>query len=402
MKPSLFKRVFYRSCWTIVAVVCFTAFRIRARGWSKIPKDGPLLLLGNHSSALDPVWAGFPIVRQAHFMASEALFRIPGLGWLIGMLGAFPKQKFVRDPSSMQTLNQLYEHGQVVVMFPEGTRTWDGRIQPTRKGIGKLIKDMNARVVFAKNRTGFMVHPRWAKYPRFVPVVVEYSEAHTFEGMHEDEIWETVMDGITIDPDEARAVGVSFGWRMAHGLPAYLWACPSCHSIGGLGVHPKSGNKVLCGACGEDWKVTVDSRLVNKAGEELTIARAFDQIDDRFGLEPVADPEDQAQTGVVLRCPSARLLRLHKGRESELLHSGELRLTPERLSLHGPDGAELWGEDLVQLRAVSVEIGNKLRILPPDDVLRVEPDGQSPLMWSHFLRHWRHLARGEEGKPLPG
>ncbi|MCB9744271.1 MAG: 1-acyl-sn-glycerol-3-phosphate acyltransferase [Alphaproteobacteria bacterium] len=402
MKPPLSKRLFYRACWMVVGAISFTVFRMRARGWSKVPKDGPLLLLGNHSSALDPVWAGFPIVRQAHFMASEALFRIRGLGWLIGMLGAFPKQKFVRDHSSMKTLFKLYRSDQVVVMFPEGTRTWDGRVQPTRKGIGRLIKKMNARVVFAKNHTGFLFHPRWAKYPRFVPVVVEYSEPETFDGLDEDQIWERVMQGITIDPDEVRAVGLSFGWRMAHGLPAYLWACPACHAVAGLEVHPRDGNSVRCRECGAEWKVTVDSRLRAKDGQEITVARAFDKIDERFGLKPILDAEHHAQTGVVLRCPRGRLLRLHKGRESELLHEGELRLTETDFAVLGPEGEVLWEVKLEDLRAVSVEIGNKLRLLPPDDVLRLEPEGQSPLMWSHFIRHWRHVARGEEGKPLPG
>ncbi|MCB9763032.1 MAG: 1-acyl-sn-glycerol-3-phosphate acyltransferase [Alphaproteobacteria bacterium] len=396
------RRVLHRACWVGAALCALVVFRQRSTGHRALPQDGPYLLLGNHTSALDPLWAAFPIWRPAHFMASAALFRIRGLGAVISALGAFPKQKGVRDSTSMKTLLRLYKDGQVVVMFPEGTRTWDGRQVPVRDGVGRLIRKLKARVVFVRNRTGYLFQPRWARYPRWVPVELEYSAPFTFEGMSADAIAEVVEAQLQVDP-EARAQGTAFGFRMAHGLPEYLWACPSCFARGGLQLDPRDGNRVRCGACGRGWTVTVDARLVDDAGVEDTVAAHHDRVVAHFGAPPVADAADRAATGVVLRGARGAVSEVARGGAVTLLAAGELRLTPERLSVHGPEGEALWSVDLAPLRAVSVEIGNSLRLLPPDTQVVVEPGGDSPLMWAHFLSWWAHRAKhgADAGAPPP-
>jgi 1-acyl-sn-glycerol-3-phosphate acyltransferase len=401
---TLAQRILYGVAWSFCFVVCFVVFRLKVQGRDRLPRDGPFLLLGNHTSALDPVWAGIAAPRFLNFMASEALFRVPLLGWFIRNVGAFPKQKFVRDDSSTETLTALYEAGNVIVMFPEGTRTWDGRSAPVRAGIGALIKRLNARVVFVRNKTGFLVQPRWAPYPRFVPVEVEYSEPFTFpESMSVQEIAEVVRAQIRVDP-EVRARRPAFGRRRAVGLPDYLWACPRCFTLGGLSVNPEHMNQTRCAACGGAWLVTVDARLKDlKTGDEQPIARAFDSIEGHFGAPAVVNPARLAAEGVLLRAAHATLTRLVSGQKRpEPVAEGEAVLTETRLSLRDAAGAERWGVDLTALRAVSVEIGNQLRLLPPNETLVLSPEGQSTLLWSHVLRGWVHHQRGGVGEAPPG
>ena len=392
---TLAQRIIYRFCWSFCVAVCLLLFRLRVKGRARLPKDGPYLLLSNHTSALDPVWVGVGLVRPANFMASEALFRVPGLGWLI------PKQKFVRDNAAMDTLSRLYGEGAAIVMFPEGTRTWDGRAAPIRAGIGALIKQLDARVVFARNRTGFLVHPRWAHYPRFVPLDVEYSEPFTFpDSMSHDEIAEVVRQQIRVDP-AVRARRPAFGVRLAEGLPDYLWACFSCFKVGGLSVDPSDRDRVRCGACGQSWQVTVDARLLGADGGDRTVGEAFDVIDSRFGNPPRLSGE--AEGGVLLHAADCRLSRLVRGRRTpEPVAEGRLELTEDALSVLGEGGEIRWSCPLTSLRAVSVEVGNQLRLLPPDEVLVLEPQGQSTLMWSHVLRGWIHHAKGGVGEAPPG
>jgi 1-acyl-sn-glycerol-3-phosphate acyltransferase len=398
------QQLLYGFAWSVCVVVCLVLFRLKVQGRGRLPQDGPFLLLGNHTSALDPVWAGVAVPRLLKFMASEALFRVPLLGWFIRNVGAFPKQKFVRDDTSTETLARLYEAGSVIVMFPEGTRTWDGRSAPVRVGIGALIKRLNARVVFVRNKTGFLVQPRWALYPRFVPVEIEYSEPFTFpESMSVEEIAEVVRAQIRVDP-EVRARRPAFGRRRAIGLPDYLWACPRCFTLGGLSVHPDHMSRARCGACGGAWLVTVDARLKDlTSGVELPIARAFDRIDEHFGSPAVVNPTRLAAEGVLLRAERATLTRLVTGQKRpEPVAEGEAVLTQSRLSLRDPGGAERWGVELTALRAVSIEIGNQLRLLPPNETLVLTPEGQSTLLWSHVLRGWVHHQKGGVGEPPPG
>ena len=398
------QRILYAFAWSICLVVCLVVFRLKVQGRDRVPRDGPLLLLGNHTSALDPVWAGLAVPRFLKYMASEALFRVPLLGWFIRNVGAFPKQKFVRDDTSMETLERLYQAGNVIVMFPEGTRTWDGRSAPVRAGIGALIKRLNARVVFVRNKTGFLVQPRWAPYPRYVPVEVEYSEPFTFpESMSVEEIAAVVGEQIHVDP-EVRARRPAFGRRRAVGLPDYLWACPRCFTLGGLTVNPDHMSQARCATCGGAWLVTVDARLKDlRSGEELSIARAFDGIDGHFGSPAVVNPQRLAAEGVLLRAERATLTRLVSGKKRpEPVAEGEAVLTQTRLSLRDAAGAERWGVELTALRAVSIEIGNQLRLLPPNETLVLSPEGQSTLLWSHVLRGWAHHQKGGVGEAPPG
>lgn len=402
-KRTLAQRLIYRFCWSFCVIVCLILFRLKVTGREKLPKDGPYLLLSNHTSALDPVWVGVGLVRTANFMASEALFRVPGLGWLITALGSFPKQKFVRDSAAMDTLERLYREGAAIVMFPEGTRTWDGRAAPVRGGIGALIKRLDARVVFARNKTGFLVQPRWAPWPRFVPLEVEYSVPFSFPAsMSNEDIADMVRDQIRVDPS-VRARRPAFGVRMAVGLPDYLWACPACFTVGGLRVDPQDHNRLRCAGCGQERRVTVDARLVSPTGDELTVADAFDRIESHFGTPAVLDKAALRADGVLLRAPRGRLTRLVRGRRRpEPVAEGRIELTEHQLRVAGEGGETLWSTPLEALRAVSIEVGNQLRLLPPDEVLVLEPEGQSTLMWSHVLRGWIHHAKGGVGEAPPG
>ena len=145
----------------------------------------------------------------------------------------------------------------------------------------------------------------------------------------------------------------------------------------------------------------MDARLLDAGGGDRTVGEAFDGIDARFGAPPRLSAE--AEDGVLLSAPRARLSRLVRGRRTpEPVAEGRLELTEEALNVLGEGGEIRWSCPLTALRAVSVEVGNQLRLLPPDEVLVLEPQGQSTLMWSHVLRGWIHHAKGGVGEAPPG
>ena len=150
-------------------------------------------------------------------MASAALFEIPLLSNLVRALGAFPKKKFVKDKASVLTLVEMYESGQVVALFPEGYRTWDGRTQPVRPGIGRLVHGLEARVVVLRILTGHLQRPRWAQRFRWVPLHIEIDDPVSFPGMTPEEIEQEINKRIQIDPDPSDLGRFAFGWRMAEG-----------------------------------------------------------------------------------------------------------------------------------------------------------------------------------------
>ena len=190
-------KVLWRLLWIIYVPFGVFLLRQRARWEAPFPRKGSVLLLSNHVSFWDPMAVAWPLKRGVRYMASANLFRLPGVSWLVRSLGAFPKERFVKDKDSVLTLVHCYEDGQVVSLFPEGLRTWDGRPAYVGPGIGRLIKRLDARVVFCRNLTGHLAQPRWADYPRWVPVDMEYTAPfHYPEELTAEEITADVVERI--------------------------------------------------------------------------------------------------------------------------------------------------------------------------------------------------------------
>jgi len=356
---------FWWFAWSVMALPWTLAFRWVPGNARSVPRDGPLLLLANHSSAFDPVWIAFWLFRRSSFMASSGLFRVPVLAQLLPLCGCFPKTKFVKDRDSMRTLAERYEAGDIIVLFPEGKRTFDGRTGDVLPGIGRLVKRIDARVVTARILNGHLFHPRWARYPRWVPVRVKYAAVRTWEdAATPEQINDDISTAIRINPEEPPEGLISIGFRMAEGLPDYLWACPSCFAPDGLKAH---GNHVTCQSCTVRW--TLDTRNRMNGEQAMWVHEAFDRIAAHF--------EGADLSG------AATLYQI-KGKQQERLAHGTASLSAEGLTV---DALTL---PLPELRAVSVELQNRLTFRRGDVLLELVPVGQSPLKWAHFLR-W-HLS----------
>jgi 1-acyl-sn-glycerol-3-phosphate acyltransferase len=370
----------------LLSVPWTLAFRWRPGAARIVPRTGPYLLLANHTSVFDPVWAAFWMRRRASFMASGALFRVPLLGRVLPVCGCFPKAKFVKDRESMETLAERYAGGDVIVLFPEGTRSWDGRRGTLLPGIGRLILRLDATVVTARITTGHLFQPRWARWPRYVPIRVDHDPAMTFGAdQSAEEITAVVAGRLVIDVD-VEAPPWSFGFRIAEGLPSYLWACPACFVPDALQVTGRRRDHVTCDACGADWRLDLSNRLHGEL--PLRVHQAYDRVAGHFGSPPLVD----ASRPDVPLTDTGSLLRL-KGREREVVATGRIVLTRDALQLVGDPGMVLWTAQLSELQAVSVEVANALTFRLDGALLQL--DTSSPLKWAHFLREWVRTARVE-------
>jgi 1-acyl-sn-glycerol-3-phosphate acyltransferase len=138
--------------WRVGQALLVPAFRLflrlRASGRENVPAAGPTLIVSNHISYLDPPLIGAAALpRRTHFMAKAELFRIPLLGWAIRRLGAFPVVRGAADREALRIARALLAAGEAVVMFPEGTRSPDGRLRPAFTGAGALALEPGVCVV---------------------------------------------------------------------------------------------------------------------------------------------------------------------------------------------------------------------------------------------------------------
>ncbi len=151
-----------------------TFFALHVEGAAHVPESGPVILAPNHVSYLDPVVVGVSIRRRVHFMAKKELFRNPLVGWLLRGLQAYPVTRERVDPSTLKRTLSLLAAGQVVMMFPEGTRG-DGRILgPAKSGIAAIAARSGAAVVPVFHWGAERILPRGTRRIRRAPLWVRF------------------------------------------------------------------------------------------------------------------------------------------------------------------------------------------------------------------------------------
>jgi len=131
----------------LFGILFYTVFRLSVEGRERVPKTGGVLLVANHASALDPPPLGFASPRPVHFMAKAELFEIPVLSWAISRLHAFPVRRGAADRSAVRTAIEVLHRGEVVGIFPEGTRTQTGELLPPQRGAGLIALRAGVPVV---------------------------------------------------------------------------------------------------------------------------------------------------------------------------------------------------------------------------------------------------------------
>lgn len=156
-------------------------FRLEGRGARHVPARGPVLLVANHSSFLDPPLVGGVAPRQLSFMAKAELFRVPLLGALITRLNARPVRREGADASALRTALRILQDGGVLLMFPEGTRGPEGALREPKPGAAMLAVLSGAPVVPVFIAGSGRAWPRGRTLPKPAKVVVAFGPPMVFE-----------------------------------------------------------------------------------------------------------------------------------------------------------------------------------------------------------------------------
>lgn len=153
------------------------AFGGRTFGVRRVPSHGPALLLSNHQSFLDPVLATLALHRESAFMARDSLFRIGPFAWLIRSLNAFPVKPGHTDVGAFRQAMRILKGDGCLTAFPEGTRTWDGRLNRPMPGLLALAQRCRVPIIPVVIEGAYEAWPRSVTLPRPRRVMVEYGAA---------------------------------------------------------------------------------------------------------------------------------------------------------------------------------------------------------------------------------
>jgi 1-acyl-sn-glycerol-3-phosphate acyltransferase len=155
-------------------------FRWRVYNAERVPLKGPVILAANHSSFLDPPLVGAGIRRGINYLARENLFRFPVLGWVLHQWQVVPVDREGGGAKGLKAILDRLLAGGAIILFPEGTRTRDGKLQPARSGIGLTVIKSDAPVVPVRVFGTFQAFGRHMKFPRPCRVVVKYGQPMAF------------------------------------------------------------------------------------------------------------------------------------------------------------------------------------------------------------------------------
>jgi 1-acyl-sn-glycerol-3-phosphate acyltransferase len=187
---------FQRGCYWLlhqITFISFTlAFGLRRLHRERIPKTGGALVCSNHQSHLDPILVGVTCHRRLNYLARHDLFHAKWLAPIIRFLDAIPLERggLVGMAGLKETMRRL-KRGELVLIFPEGQRTHDGKIGKLKGGFGTLARKCNVPIVPVAIAGAFDSWPRTRPRPGLARIAVSIGEPlqpEDFAGLSEDEL----------------------------------------------------------------------------------------------------------------------------------------------------------------------------------------------------------------------
>lgn len=136
----------YYFWYTLSKITARLFFSFRAVHPERMIEQGPLILASNHQSYFDPPLVGICSRRGVYYLARKTLLQIPLLGKLLPHINVILVDRDGNDMSALKAVIRTVKSGNGVVLFPEGTRSPDGNLQPAKAGIGLVIAKTRAPV----------------------------------------------------------------------------------------------------------------------------------------------------------------------------------------------------------------------------------------------------------------
>lgn len=150
---------------------------LHVEGLDKVPKTGPVLVVGNHIATLDPPLTGALVKRvDVYYMAKSEYFALRRQRWLFRAYNAFPVVRHHADRGALKQALQVLQRGHVLMMYPEGTRSRDLQMHRPYAGAGFLARKSRVPIVPVAVWGSENVLPTGASWPRHSHVHIRFGD----------------------------------------------------------------------------------------------------------------------------------------------------------------------------------------------------------------------------------
>ncbi len=177
LHDSIPKWLWYLFCRTLSVGVVSLLYRVKVYNRSAVPKQGPVLVVSNHQSFFDPMFSQNWVWRPFYFVPRDTLLDVRFWGRIIRTFYVISIRRGQPDIAAMKTIIEVLKQNKAVCLYPEGTRTADGRIGVIKPGFGLISRRTGATIVPVVIDGIFEAWPRTQKYPKlFGKVGVMYGD----------------------------------------------------------------------------------------------------------------------------------------------------------------------------------------------------------------------------------
>ena len=163
---TAFGRWLYATLWILSRTLGVSVFGVRSRFAERLPQTGGLLVLSTHQSHLDPLLLGLATERRLSSLARSSLYRFKPFGFVITALDAVPIDREGSAVAAMKVVIKRLQDGAAVIVFPEGTRTSDGRMGEIKSGFAILAKKARVPIAPVAIVGAYECWPRTRLFPR--------------------------------------------------------------------------------------------------------------------------------------------------------------------------------------------------------------------------------------------
>jgi len=170
----------YYFWYTVSKTIARLFFSFRVLYPERMVEEGPLILASNHQSYFDPPLVGICSRRGVYYLARKTLLQIPLLGKLLPHINVILVDRDGNDMSALKSVIRTVKSGNAVVLFPEGTRSIDGNLQPAKAGIGLVIAKTRAPVQPVRIFGSYEAFPKGSDKISLTPITVVVGETIRF------------------------------------------------------------------------------------------------------------------------------------------------------------------------------------------------------------------------------
>jgi len=178
---SVFGRMLYAVLWVLCRTLGVAVLGFRVRFAEPLPASGGLVVLSSHQSHLDPLLLGLACNRRMSSLARSSLFHFAPFGAVISALDAVPIDRSASMVAAMRAVIDRLKAGKAVTIFPEGSRTRDGRLGECKPGFALVAKRSGVPIVPVAIVGAYECWPRTRRLPRPGRIRLEFGRLITAE-----------------------------------------------------------------------------------------------------------------------------------------------------------------------------------------------------------------------------